>query len=69
MLAEVALDDPDAVVHAIGGIGDRMTPEQAEGFAEAVEDHDAIGGSIYDWATLNPLVSAQIAGDLPPPDD
>ena len=47
------LDDPDAPVHAIGGIGDELTPEQVTGFIQALKATDAIGGSIYDWATLS----------------
>lgn len=58
------LDDPDAVVHAIGGIGDEVTPAHADGFVDAVTEQDAIGGSIYDWSTLDPALSARIADDL-----
>jgi hypothetical protein len=58
------LDDPDAVIHFIGGIGDQITAAQAERFVEAVTDEDVIGASVYDWATLDATVSAQIAAGL-----
>jgi hypothetical protein len=60
------LQDPDAVVHPIGGIGDRVTPAQAERFVQAVSETDAIGGSIYDWATLDPVLSGDIAARIDP---
>jgi hypothetical protein len=46
------LDDPDALVHAIGGIGDEVTAPQAARFAQAIDEVNAVGGSIYDWDTL-----------------
>jgi hypothetical protein len=55
------LEDPDAPVHAIGGIGDELTPEQVEGFVQALTDTDALGGSIYDWATLSAPLREQLA--------
>jgi hypothetical protein len=58
------LDDPDAKVHVIGGIGDQVTAEQATGFVEALDDMDAIGGSIYDWNTLAPERHAVLARGL-----
>ncbi|MGH9148781.1 MAG: hypothetical protein ACRD0F_00355, partial [Acidimicrobiales bacterium] len=42
---------PDAPVHPIGGIGDRTTTADLDGFRVAVEELGAIGGSIYDWRT------------------
>jgi hypothetical protein len=56
------LGDEDAPVHAIGGIGDELTPEQATGFVEALTATDAIGGSIYDWATLSTAMREHLAG-------
>lgn len=58
------LDDPDAPVHAIGGIGNDVTVEQAAGFVQAVEATDAIGGSIYDWATLSTHMHGHLAPSL-----
>jgi hypothetical protein len=63
------LDDPNAPVHAIGGIGDELTPQQADRFVDALTENDAIGGSIYDWATLDPAINSQLAEAVPPPDD
>jgi hypothetical protein len=48
------LDDADAKVHVIGGIGDQVSARQAVGFVQALDDVHAIGGSIYDWRTLAP---------------
>jgi hypothetical protein len=47
------LDDPDAVVHVIGGIADEATSEDYEGFRRALEV-GAIGWSVYDFDTLDP---------------
>jgi hypothetical protein len=62
------LGDPGAVVHPVGGIGDEVTTEHATGFARAVDEANAIGGSIYDWRTLDrrlhePLAARINAGD------
>ena len=58
------LGDPGAVVHAIGGIGaadgtavvDPGEPlasvDDLEPFVEALSGEGAIGGSIYDWASM-----------------
>jgi hypothetical protein len=48
------LDDPDAVVHGIGGIGDEVDPTSLEAFGQSLATTASIGGSIYDWATLSP---------------
>jgi len=66
--------DPDALVHGIGGIGgldgvdDPVdTPEplatldEIERFVVALEDTNSIGGSIYDWDTLEPAVRQRLA--------
>jgi len=45
------LDDPDAAMHPIGGIGDLATPGDYEAFMHAVRETDSIGWSIYDYAT------------------
>lgn len=68
------IDDPDALVHAIGGIGgidgigdpeDPAEPlasiEELERFVESLADTDSIGGSIYDWATLDDAARARLA--------
>jgi hypothetical protein len=56
--------DPNLPVHAIGGIGNKMTAAEAKGFVKAVSDTDAIGGSIYDWATLAEDMHQQLATGL-----
>ncbi len=43
--------DPDALVHAIGGIADTAATSDYLGFVEAAERRDAIGYSIYDFDT------------------
>jgi len=43
--------DPDAVVHIIGGVGDRIDERQLWSFARAALDGGANGASIYDVAT------------------
>ncbi len=48
------LGDPNAFVHAIGGIGDTVTPEELERFAQSLADDGALGGSIYDWNSMTP---------------
>ncbi len=68
------LGDPEALVHGIGGIGgvdgidDPPDPEEPlatlaeiERFAVALADTGSIGGSIYDWNTLEPTVRTALA--------
>lgn len=47
------LGNPDAVVHGIGGIGDATTEADLQAFTETLAATGAVGGSIYDWATLS----------------
>jgi hypothetical protein len=59
------LGDPDALVHPIGGIGAEVDAppsgtkpyiarvDQLDGFAQSLVDTKSIGGSIYDWLTLD----------------
>jgi hypothetical protein len=58
------LDDPDAPVHFIGGLAADVTPQHLTGFSEALADTGAIGGSVYDWATLLPGSATQLSADL-----
>ncbi|MDQ1426290.1 MAG: hypothetical protein QOD72_3788 [Acidimicrobiaceae bacterium] len=50
------LQDPNALVHPVGGIADQVTPEQLAAFVTALHEVGAIGGSLYDAATteVNP---------------
>jgi len=72
------LGDPDALVHGIGGIGGLdgvddppdppeplATVEEIERFVVALEDTASIGGSIYDWNTLEPAVRDRLAELFP----
>jgi hypothetical protein len=45
------LGRPDLPVHAVGGIGDKCTPEDLDGFRRAATERNALGGSIYDYRT------------------
>lgn len=57
--------DPQALVHSIGGIGAEVgagpsgeepyiaSIDNIDEFVEALEDTNAIGGSIYDWMTVD----------------
>jgi hypothetical protein len=63
---------PSAVVHGIGGIGDAITAEDLDRFAQSLVATGAVGGSIYDWSSMTPAirdaVSARFpAGALPSP--
>ena len=68
------LGEPDAIVHAIGGIGgidgidDPANPaeplatiEELERFVDSLADTGSIGGSIYDWATLDGAARTRLA--------
>lgn len=59
------LGRPDVVVHPVGGIGDRTTLDDLERFRDALAATGAIGGSLYDWASLPDDQRAQLAGLLP----
>ncbi|HEX7167803.1 MAG TPA: hypothetical protein VF230_12550 [Acidimicrobiales bacterium] len=48
------LGQPDAVVHPVGGIGDKTTDADIDGYLRAVAEHRGIGGSLYDWRTTHP---------------
>jgi hypothetical protein len=47
------LDDANARVHVIGGIGDAATTKDYEGFVAAARNDDAIGWSVYDFTTTS----------------
>jgi len=46
------LGRPDLVVHPVGGIGDALGEGDLAAFARALVDTGAIGGSVYDWASM-----------------
>lgn len=45
------LGAPDAVIHAIGGIGDTTTPADIDGYYRASAERGGIGGGLYDYRT------------------
>jgi len=45
------LGDPNAVVHPVGGIGDKTTAVDVAGFLTAVKATRSVGASLYDWST------------------
>ena len=47
------LGDPKAVVHVVGGIADRASPQDYAGFVAAAKQRRAIGWSIYDYVTTS----------------
>lgn len=57
---------PDALVHPIGGIGDKTTEQDLHEMVRAAGERGAIGGSIYDYATSRaefwPILRAFRAG-------
>jgi len=68
------LGDPNAIVHGIGGIGgvdgvnDSPKPEEPltklaelDAFVKSLVDTGSVGGSIYDWATLEPEARERLA--------
>ncbi|HZA78229.1 MAG TPA: hypothetical protein VE623_17755 [Acidimicrobiales bacterium] len=61
------LGDPEADVHPIGGIADDTTAADLAGFVAELGATGAIGGSVYDWATLDGPKRRQIAAAFPLP--
>jgi hypothetical protein len=55
----------DVVVHPVGGIGDRLGAGDLDAFARALADTGAIGGSIYDWASLPDDLRPRLAELVP----
>lgn len=47
------LGDEDAAVHVIGGIGHDATASDMTRFVAAAVDVEAMGASVYDWASLS----------------
>ncbi|HUS61926.1 MAG TPA: hypothetical protein VMY34_06990 [Acidimicrobiales bacterium] len=45
------LNNAQALVHPIGGIGDKTSPADVEGFRRAAGETASMGGSLYDWRT------------------
>lgn len=58
------VDDPATPVHGIGGIGDEAPPAELDAFVRSLVDTDSVGGSIYDWNTLDVTARALLADRL-----
>jgi hypothetical protein len=56
------LDDDDAIVHTIGGIGDGATAADYEGFVRASKEGQAIGWSVYDFNTVSSSAWPRLRG-------
>ena len=59
------IGDPDAAVHAIGGIADEVTSDDIEKFMRAANETSAIGVSLYDFDTLDPSSWSALATPSP----
>jgi hypothetical protein len=62
------LDQPEARVHAIGGLAEALTVADVEAHVRAAEAVGAVGVSLYDWRTaapelLEPLAALRRADD------
>ena len=54
-LLRVHTGDPEVAIHVIGGVANRLGPEELAGFVAAVgDDGGTIGVSLYDWMTTPP---------------
>jgi hypothetical protein len=45
------LGDPQAVVHAIGGLGEKTSAADVDGYYKASAERNGIGGGLYDYRT------------------
>lgn len=51
-LLRAATGNPDVPIHVVGGVANRLGPDELAGFAAAIQDDGGtIGVSLYDWAT------------------
>jgi hypothetical protein len=55
------LDDPEAVVHPIGGVADELVVADVEAHVRAARRGDAVGVSLYDWPTAAPELLEPLA--------
>ncbi len=56
------LGEPDAAVHAVGGVADRTDPADLAGFVRAATRTHAIGWSIYDYVTTSSSAWPRLRG-------
>lgn len=55
----------DVPVHIIGGIGDQTTAQDLDGLRQAISDTASIGGSIYDWHSLDETLRRRLPASVP----
>ena len=55
------LDDPEALVHPVGGVADQLAVADVEAHVRAARRGDAVGVSLYDWPTASPQLLAPLA--------
>lgn len=60
-------NDPGVPIHAIGGLGEALTPAEVRGFLKASHRGHAIGASIYNYSTTSDTDWIELA-DAPHPD-
>src|SRR5262249_14526368 len=54
--------EPDVPIHVVGGVANRMGPDELAGFVAAIEDDGAtVGVSLYDWMTTPPRAWTALA--------
>jgi hypothetical protein len=54
--------NPDVPIHVVGGVANRMGPDELAGFVAAVaDDGGTVGVSLYDWLTMTPRAWAALA--------
>ncbi len=56
------LGDRDAVVHVVGGIADRASPQDYARFVDAAKQRRAVGWSIYDYVTTSSSAWPRLRG-------
>ncbi len=61
-LLRVETGEPDVPIHVVGGVANRMGPDELAGFVAAVsDDGGTVGVSLYDWLTTTPRAWAALA--------
>jgi hypothetical protein len=54
--------EPDVPIHVVGGVANRMGPDELAGFVAAVaDDGGTVGVSLYDWLTTTPRAWTALA--------
>jgi hypothetical protein len=61
------LGDPSAPVHLIGGLADESTPEDYLDMTRAARATDALGWSVYDYASTSSWAWPYLRGKVPVP--